>query len=92
VKLVLNCETRLFQRPDDAIHRGFDKQAEADIARRTRSCQTTNRSPPARGAMVDHVVGLRPVYTADEGAAGGRGYVFARPSPAFVVCSATRGW
>src|SRR5690606_3028889 len=23
----------LFQRPDDAIHRGYDKQAEADLAR-----------------------------------------------------------
>ena len=32
VKLVANCETMLFQRPDDAIHRGFDKDAEADIA------------------------------------------------------------
>lgn len=32
VKLVANCETRLFQRPDDAIHRGFDKDAESDIA------------------------------------------------------------
>ncbi len=32
VKLVVNCERRLFQRPDDAIHRGEDKQAEADIA------------------------------------------------------------
>ena len=32
VKLVENCEAFLFQRPDDAIHRGFDAQAEADIA------------------------------------------------------------
>src|SRR5262249_40727314 len=32
-KFVSNCEHRLFQRPDDAIHRGFDKQAEADLAR-----------------------------------------------------------
>lgn len=32
VKLVRNCEYRLFQRPDDAIHRGFDKQTEHDIA------------------------------------------------------------
>ena len=32
VKLIENCETLLFQRPDDAIHRGFDKDAEADIA------------------------------------------------------------
>jgi hypothetical protein len=32
VKLVLNCETLLFQRPDDAVHRGADKQAELDIS------------------------------------------------------------
>ncbi len=32
VKLVENCESLLFQRPDDAIIRGFDKDAEADIA------------------------------------------------------------
>ncbi|HEY7392173.1 MAG TPA: hypothetical protein VH640_26885 [Bryobacteraceae bacterium] len=32
VKLVANCERRLFQRPDDAIHPGVDKQAERDIA------------------------------------------------------------
>jgi hypothetical protein len=32
VKLVANCERFLFQRPDDAIHRGVDKQAEFDIA------------------------------------------------------------
>ncbi len=31
-KFVQNCEQRLFQRPDDAIHRGYDRQAEADIA------------------------------------------------------------
>lgn len=32
VKFVDNCEFRFFQRPDEAIHRGFDKQAEADLA------------------------------------------------------------
>lgn len=32
VKLVNNCESLLFQRPDDAIHRGFDKEAERDIS------------------------------------------------------------
>jgi hypothetical protein len=30
-KFVLNCERRLFQRPDDAIHRGYDKQTESDF-------------------------------------------------------------
>jgi hypothetical protein len=33
LKFVLNCEQRLFQRPDDAIHRGYDKQTEKDFAR-----------------------------------------------------------
>jgi len=33
VKFVKNCEYRLFQRPDDAIHRGYDRQTEADFAR-----------------------------------------------------------
>lgn len=31
-KFSLNCETRLFQRPDDAIHRGYDKQTERDLS------------------------------------------------------------
>ncbi|MGH7975257.1 MAG: hypothetical protein ACREC8_01205, partial [Limisphaerales bacterium] len=33
LKFVQNCEQRLFQRPDDAIHRGYDKQTESDFAR-----------------------------------------------------------
>jgi hypothetical protein len=33
LKFVKNCEYRLFQRPDDAIHRGYDKQTEADFAK-----------------------------------------------------------
>jgi hypothetical protein len=32
LKFVKNCEQRLFQRPDDAIHRGYDKQTESDFA------------------------------------------------------------
>ena len=32
-KYVMNCEQLLFQRPDDAIHRGYDKQTEQDMAR-----------------------------------------------------------
>ena len=34
LKFVKNCESKLFQRPDDAIHRGYDKQAESDFAQR----------------------------------------------------------
>jgi hypothetical protein len=33
VKFVQNCEYRLFQRPDDAIVRGYDKQTELDMSR-----------------------------------------------------------
>ena len=32
VKLVTNCEYRLFQRPDDAVIPGYDKQTEKDMA------------------------------------------------------------
>jgi hypothetical protein len=31
LKFVKNCELRLFQRPDEAVHRGYDKQTEADF-------------------------------------------------------------
>ncbi len=32
LKMIRNCENYLFQRPDDAVYRGFDKQAETDLA------------------------------------------------------------
>jgi hypothetical protein len=32
VKFIVNCEYRLFQRPDDAVHRGLDKQTESDLS------------------------------------------------------------
>ena len=32
VKISENCEYRFFQRPDEAIHRGYDKQAEFDLS------------------------------------------------------------
>ncbi len=33
LKFVHNCETSLFQRPDEAIHRGYDKRTERDFSR-----------------------------------------------------------
>jgi hypothetical protein len=57
LKLVENCEACLFQRPDDAVHRGFDAQAEADIA--TPGTFLSNFEPlgvaEAR-SLVEHVV------------------------------------
>ncbi|MGW8309742.1 MAG: hypothetical protein ACWGNB_01645 [Thiogranum sp.] len=32
IKLADNCEAKLFQRPDDAVHRGIDLQTEADLS------------------------------------------------------------
>ena len=43
VKLLTNCEYRLFQRPDDAIHRGLDKQTESDLSRG--GCFLSNYEP-----------------------------------------------
>jgi phosphoenolpyruvate carboxykinase (diphosphate) len=56
VKLVANCEALLFQRPDDAVHRGVDTQAEADIG----DCGTflSNFEPLTRSTakqIVEHV-------------------------------------
>ena len=59
VKLVRNCEYRLFQRPDDAIHRGFDKQTEKDMAQRDNFLANYE---PLRGEalkeIIDDVVGF----------------------------------
>ncbi|MDA3816518.1 MAG: hypothetical protein PF486_04015 [Prolixibacteraceae bacterium] len=32
IKILTNCESRLFQRPDDCVIKGYDKQAEADLS------------------------------------------------------------
>ncbi len=31
-KFAKNCEYRFFQRPDEAVHKGYDKQAEEDLS------------------------------------------------------------
>lgn len=90
VKLVKNCEERLFQRPDEAIHRGYDKQAEADMARQDNFL--ANFEPLGNGPLteiVEDVVGfseytepmrtmLKAVY--DEG----HGYVVSSAHPRLV--------
>ena len=56
VKLVANCETLLFQRPDEAIHRGVDKQAEADISS---PGTLLSNYEPLTGAQARALVGSR---------------------------------
>ncbi len=85
-KLVENCEAYLFQRPDDAIYRGFDAQAEADIA--SPGTFLSNFEPLTVAqvkVMVDHVVEFDQ-YT-DPMKALLRGFV-EHPTVAFAVSSA----
>jgi len=57
VKIVANCERLLFQRPDDAIYRGVDRQAEADIASPGTFLSNYQAITLEEAhAMVDHVV------------------------------------
>lgn len=96
VKYVENCERLLFQRPDDAIHPGYDSTAEADIARP--GTFLSNFEPLGHEdavAMRDDAISLsqftapmRSLLTSfaaagDAAAAGAEG-----EHPAYVVCSA----
>ena len=57
VKLVENCETLLFQRPDDAVHRGADREAERDFS--GSNVFFSNYEPISAAlaqTMVEHVV------------------------------------
>jgi hypothetical protein len=54
-KFAVNCEYRLFQRPDDAVHRGLDRQTEADLARPDNFLSNFEPLSAAQtAAMVDH--------------------------------------
>ena len=71
VKLVANCERLLFQRPDDAIHRGVDTQAEADIAGPGKFPVQFRADHDRRGTGSGGTrSGVRPILRADEAAAG----------------------
>lgn len=57
-KYVQNCEYRLFQRPDDAIHRGQDTQAEKDLAGRFRFISNYEPLRPSVAREIqEHVIG-----------------------------------
>jgi phosphoenolpyruvate carboxykinase (diphosphate) len=53
LKLVANCELRLFQRPDDAVTPGLDRQAEADLAE---PGAFASNFQPLRGKEVQQIV------------------------------------
>ncbi|MFI5337372.1 MAG: hypothetical protein ACHQ5A_11345, partial [Opitutales bacterium] len=58
-KFVRNCELRLFQRPDDAIHRGYDRLTERELAQPDNFI--SNFEPLTRSdarALVDEAIGF----------------------------------
>jgi hypothetical protein len=63
LKLSQNCEWRLFQRPDDAIHPGFDKQTEADMASSGLFCSNFQPLPPAEIKSIVEDVALHGAFT-----------------------------
>jgi hypothetical protein len=59
VKFAQNCEQRLFQRPDDAIHRGYDKQAENDFVQPENFFSNYEPlTPPNAVEMVEDALGF----------------------------------
>lgn len=88
VKFAQNCEFRLFQRPDDAIHPGYDKQTESDFSNPGNFF--SNYQPLGRGevrAIFEDAVVFskftRPMQDAIRAALEGD------ESPRFFVCSAS---
>jgi phosphoenolpyruvate carboxykinase (diphosphate) len=51
VKFTENCESRFFQRPDEAVNRGYDKQAEQDLS--TSPVFVSNFEPQKRERALD---------------------------------------
>ncbi len=89
-KFVQNCEYRLFQRPDDAIHRGLDRQAEADLAQHDNFISNFEPLSHEQVAhMCKYVVDLdkftRPMQALlQQVAQQGRGYVVCSSTPRLV--------
>jgi hypothetical protein len=89
-KFVVNTEYRLFQRPDDAVHRGLDKQTEADMSRADNFISNFEPLTQATAAeMVQRVTEFDqftvPMRTLLEGAAKGTdGYAVCSANPRIV--------
>ena len=85
-KFVQNCEFRLFQRPDDAVHRGLDKQCESDLSRKDNFI--VNFEPLSYEQVVD--ICNRPVDLSEFTAPMQKLMeTVAESDDGYVVCSAT---
>jgi hypothetical protein len=63
LKLAQNCEYRLFQRPDDAIHPGLDRQTEQDMAGPGLFCSNFQPVTPEDAQRIVEDVALHDAFT-----------------------------
>lgn len=89
LKFVANCEYRLFQRPDDAVHRGLDKQTEADLSRSDNFLSNYEplRAETAREMVVKVTEFDRftpPMQSMLRSGASGKGFVVSSSQPRIV--------
>jgi hypothetical protein len=90
VKFVKNCEYRFFQRPDEAIHRGFDETTERDLGGRDNFlCNYEPLSADDAKALLEQVVAFdqwtEPMQTIlREAASRDHGYVVSSAHPRIV--------
>lgn len=86
VKLTENCEEMFFQRPDEAIHRGYDKETESDLSQRNNFCSNYEPLSPAHGRkLVENAINFdlftKPIQKLIiEGSKDESGYYFIAPS------------
>ena len=64
LKLAQNCEFRLFQRPDDAIHPGLDRQTEEDMAAPGLFCSNFQPLTSADAVRIVEDVAVHDAFTA----------------------------
>lgn len=68
VKFVRNCENRLFQRPDDAIHRGYDQMAEMEFAEPSNFFSNYEPLPREFAAkLIEDAIGFHQFTAASQG-------------------------
>jgi hypothetical protein len=91
VKLTENCEEKFFQRPDEAIHRGYDKETESDLAQRNNFCSNYEPLSTADGKrLIEDAINFD-LYTKPirkliiEGSKDEAGYYFITPSHTRMV-------
>jgi hypothetical protein len=86
LKLAENCEFRLFQRPDDAVHPGQDRQTEEDMAGAGLFCSNFQPLTPADARRIVEEVQVHDAFTLPM-----RTHVAehaAREGDGFSICSA----